>query len=56
MVMKCVCTHKSEEQAELAAKSLENIGCETEVFETSVGTWGVMSDGKLSTRTVMEKF
>jgi len=56
MVMKCVCTHGNKEQAVLAAESLEKIGCETEVFKTSVGTWGVMSDGKLATRTVMEKF
>ena len=56
MVMKCVCTHSKKQQAEDAAKSLKAVGCETEVFKTSAGTWGVMSDGKLATRTVMEKF
>ena len=56
MVMKCICTHNDKEQAEAAAKSLEAVGCETKVFKTKSGIWGVMSDGKLATRTVMEKF
>lgn len=56
MVMKCVCTHRNKKQAEEAAKGLEAVGCETEVFKATNGRWGVMSDGKLATRTVMEKF
>jgi len=56
MVMKCVCTHNNKEQAQNAADSLKASGCETEVYKTSDGKWGVKSDGMFATRTVMEKF
>jgi hypothetical protein len=56
MVTKCVCTHHDKEQAENAADALEKAGCEVEVKRIDKNIWGVWSDGKLSTRTVMEKF
>jgi len=54
--MKCVCTHSDKEQAQNAAKSLKAVGCEVEVKQLDKKLWGVWSDGKLATRTVMEKF